>query len=308
MWLIDDIFEESVQKRLQKGSIVAVGAFDGIHWGHRLILEEMNRITRKETMTGLVVTFNPHPREVIDPEGPPFLITTFEEKVKILADLGIDALAVISFDEVSSLSPWEFVHRYIAEGAHAKGVLSGYNHTFGKGGVGNVSALKAFGEQLGYRLWVIPPLSIGGEIVSSTRVRETITGGNMEMCGRLLGRKYSLKGTVVKGEGKGKSLGFPTANLRVEKRKLFPKDGVYAVMVDVEGRSLSGVMNIGFRPTFGGDFRTAEVHIIDFSGNLYGSEIEVEFMFRLRDEIPFHDSYTLKLQMEEDKERVLVSF
>ncbi len=308
MWLIDNIFDESFQKKLERGSIAAVGAFDGIHWGHRFILEGMAKTAKAEDMIGVAITFSPHPREFLDPDGPPFLITTLEEKIEILGELGVEALAIIPFGEILSLSPREFVYKYIVRGVHARDIWAGYNHTFGRGGVGNVDSLKVFGEEFGYNVRVIPPFTVNGEVISSTKVRETMAEGDMEMTSRLLGRRYSLRGMVVKGNGRGRTLGFPTANLEVEKRKLLPKDGVYVVTARVNGNSLSGIMNIGFRPTFGENARNVEVHIIDFSGDLYGLELEADFVSRLRDEISFHDLDTLKLQIAKDRKNALVSF
>jgi len=307
MWLIDNIFDEAAQRELAKGSVVAVGAFDGIHWGHRLIIGELRRIACEEKLISLVITFDPHPREVLNPDGRPFLITTLEEKLEILEDLGIEAVAVVPFGGISSLSPEEFVRRYMIEGAHARCVVAGYNHTFGRGGAGNVASLKIFGREIGYKLLVVPPFTLNGEIISSTKVRESIAAGDVELANSLLGRRYSLRGEVVKGVGRGRALGFPTANLRVRKMKLLPKDGVYSVIADVGGSSLSGIMNIGFRPTFGGDVHTVEVHIIGFSGDLYGSELKVELVSYLRDEMPFQDVDMLKLQIAEDRKRAMIS-
>ncbi len=295
--------------RRDDSSLVTVGTFDGVHVGHRAILLYLVERAKESGGASTVVTFDPHPREVVQNEAVP-LLTTVDERALIMEDLGVDRLIVIPFTrEFAALRAETFVEEYLVGTIGMKEIVIGYDHAFGKDRSGNRDLLGRLAEDLGYGVDLVPPAVLDQHVVSSTGIRRLLLeAGDVGGAAEMLGRWYSLRGTVVPGAARGRSIGFPTANIQVDHpRKLVPREGVYAVMVNVDssGRLLKGMMNIGRRPTFGGGPVKIEVHIIDFESELYERSIEVLFVRRLRDEMRFASIDDLVRQLNEDKQRCI---
>ncbi|MCD6169974.1 MAG: bifunctional riboflavin kinase/FAD synthetase [Candidatus Latescibacteria bacterium] len=299
MKIIEDINHCS---ELGSSSVVTIGAFDGVHIGHATILRQLSKISSKTASPALMVTFEPHPQEVLNPKGAVSLLTTKAEKLKILASLGTQTVVVLPFTaRLAGLSPEEFVREIVVRKLGAHRLVIGYNHTFGKGRSGNVETLRKLGNKWRFKVDVVSPVVVDGQPVSSTRIRALLGEGKVSQAAELLGRNYSFFGRVCRGEGLGRRLGFPTANLRLEDpRKLIPTTGVYAVRATLPAHRRVGVMNIGYRPSFGGTQRTVELYLLGFQGDLYDTEIKVELIAKIRDEKRFLRKEALVKQIEDD--------
>ncbi len=285
--------------------VVTVGQCDGVHLGHASVLEAVRTEAEARTGTGVVVTFDPHPRTVIDPAQPPAVLTSLEEKVRRIEPLGIDLLAVVAFTPaLRDLSPEAFVREYLVRRLRARVVVLGYDHGFGKDRSGGLDTMQALGEACGFEVRSIPPVLVDGDPVSSTRIRRFVAEGDLEGAGRLLGSGYPVVGRVVRGDGRGRQLGFPTANLLTDDPgKLLPPDGVYAAWVyPAPGERYGGVLNLGYRPTFNGRTRTLEAHILDFEGDLYNQTLGLELVQRIRGEQRFENPAALVAQIHRDRE------
>ncbi len=301
-----NIFDENSNIEKSKNTVVTIGTFDGVHRGHRKILDELIRISKEENSRNFVITFEPHPRTVVSRNFDIRLLTTLEEKKEIFRLYGIENLMIINFTkEFSKLTSEEFIRKFICNKIGARHVVIGYDHKFGRNRDGNESTLRNLGEKLGFDVTQVPPITENGVIISSTLIRNLLMDGKIEEANNYLGRNYSLSGKVVHGAGRGISLGFPTANLQPDsKQKLIPANGVYAVSVKLENKVYFGVMNIGFRPTFNQTpHAITEVHILDFNKNIYNENIEVQFVKRLRDEKKFGSKEQLVQQIENDIKR-----
>ncbi|RUM87618.1 MAG: riboflavin biosynthesis protein RibF [Thermodesulfatator sp.] len=284
--------------------VATLGNFDGVHLGHQALLRETLAWALQIKGTPLVVTFEPHPRRVLCPEDPPALLTTFEERLQLLASYGLSRVLVLPFGlELASLPPEEFVEEYLVDGLRLKGLVVGFNYRFGRGRRGDVALLLRLGERLGFEVRVVPPQKVDGLTVSSSLIRELLFQGEVDRAAQLLGRPYTLKGRVIPGEGRGRTLGFPTANLEVSSEKLLPARGVYAVRVAWAGNWWKGVMNLGQRPTFEGRRLCLEVHLFDFQGDLYGETLTVAFIKFLRPEKKFSSPAALREQILQDCQR-----
>ncbi len=283
-------------------SVITTGTFDGVHIGHATILRELSNISSGTGNPGVVVTFEPHPQEILNPEGAVSLLTTKEEKLEALASLGAQTVVVLPFTvQLAELSPEEFVREIVVNKLRTQRLVIGYNHTFGKGRSGNVEILRKLGNKWGFKVDVISPVLVDGQPVSSTRIRNLLSEGKVSEAAQLLGRNYSFWGWVYRGEGLGRRLGFPTANLRVENpRKLIPSTGVYAVWAMLPAQRRAGVMNIGYRPSFGGTQRTVELYLLGFEGDLYNAKIKVELISKIRNEKRFLRKEALIKQIEDD--------
>ncbi len=281
---------------------VTVGNFDGVHRGHLLLVAAVVRAARAAGGTAVVLTFDPHPGRVLDPERAPRALMTLDQKAEALARLGVDRLAVLPFTrELSRDSPEQFARRVLAQALGAREVVVGTNFRFGHDRAGDLAELVRLGAELGFRVTGLEPVWQGGSAISSSRIREALGRGEVEAARALLGRPYAVEGVVVHGEGRGKTLGIPTANLRVLNETL-PRPGVYAGWARRgagEG-GLPAVINLGRRPTFGGGDTTLEVHLLDFGGDLYGSRLQVEFVGRLREERRFEGPEALLAQVRGD--------
>ena len=285
----------------RNGTVITVGTFDGVHLGHQRVLEEIAERARVAGRRSVLVTFEPHPMEIVNPQAAPPRLTVGAERHEILAQSELDAVAFIEFDRVlSKLSPEEFVKRLVAR-FNVKELVIGYDHGFGKGRAGNVDLLRVLGKQLGFAVDVVAEVDFDSRPVSSTRVRREVAGGDLESARHLLGRHYSMVARVVPGKGRGRHLGYRTINLEVESsRKLLPPNGIYAVFVEWANGSAGGMMHQGPRPTFGESDRSLEVHLLDAHAELYGHEVKVSWVRRLRDVVAFSTTDELVKQLEKD--------
>ncbi len=283
-------------------TVVALGAFDGIHLAHAKIIRTAVERAAALGLRSVVSTFDPHPMAVLRPDRPHEPIATAEENLRRIGECGPDATVVIPFTlELSRMEAEDFVERILLGALGAREVVVGYNHTFGRGARGTAALLKDLGERLGFATRVLPPLQVQGQTVSSTAIREALRDGDVETAGALLGRPYALAGTVLRGEGRGRSLGFPTANLRPD-RPLLLAAGVYAARARWDGEDGEAVVNVGYRPTFGEDQYWVEAYVFDFAGDLYERGLVVEFLHRIRPEMKFSGVDALKRQVAADME------
>ncbi len=285
-------------------SIVTVGTFDGVHRGHQALIEYLKTRADKQNGPSTLVSFDPHPRSVVHGKNVP-LLTTVQERAALLEDLGVDRFVVIPFsEEFAQLTPQAYVEEILVGRIGLKEITVGYDHRFGKKREGDVDFLRQQGPEFGFEVDVIPPQEIDQDVVSSRRIRDLLREeGDVEAAAERLGRPYELTGLVSRGEGRGRQIGYPTANLALEDtRKLIPKRGVYATTVRLPGGDRrGGMMNIGRRPTFDGMNVTVEVHLFDFEGDLYGDRLAVQFLRRLRDEQKFDSADALVMQLSEDE-------
>jgi riboflavin kinase / FMN adenylyltransferase len=287
-----------------KGAFVTIGNFDGVHLGHQFIFRRLVEQAHREGRPAVAISFDPHPKMVLHPERRPFyLISTLEEKSRLLADLGVDAFILLPFSvEYAATTAEEFVREILWEKLRIRRILIGHDYTFGRGREGNEAFLAEAGRRLGFDVEVIEAHCVGDTVISSTKIREALLAGEVGFAATLLGRPYNLGGPVVPGDHRGTQLGFPTANIDPEK-ELVPARGVYAVRVLRQGKSLGGVLNIGFNPTFAGEKRSVEVYIFDFNEDIYGESLELLFIERLRDEVRFESVGELIAQIRRDIEQ-----
>lgn len=288
--------------------VVTVGSFDGIHLGHRSILDTVVTRARARQGTATVVTFDPHPRRVLQPDRAPLLLSTPEQRLERIAACGIDVTIVEPFTpEFAKTPPERFVREYLYEGLDPVEVYVGYDFRFGRDREGSMRLLTELGPRLGFAVTIIPEVTVDGEDVNSTRIRELLSGGDVAMAGRLLGQPYAVRGSVVEGDRRGRTLGFPTANLAAE-NELLPAPGVYAgrvCLLDAGSPSarerFGAVTNVGRRPTFdAGETITCESYLLDVDADLYGRRLEVEFQARLRPEQRFPGVEALREQIARD--------
>ncbi len=302
MKIIEDI-EEFCHKLSRP--VVTVGTFDGVHRGHMSVLSTVQTRAQELKRESIALSFEPHPQTVLNPKTASPILTTKEEKLEIIEKIGIHTFVILSFTrDFSLLSPKDFVERILLSRLGVGRFIIGHDHGFGRGRSGDIDMLEQLGQELGFEVEVVPPQIVDGDRISSTRIRKLISSGNMRLAANFLGRNYSFSGEVVKGESRGKQLGFPTANIRIgDPWKLIPPDGVYAVWTEVSGRRYKGVMNVGYRPSFGGKEHVVEVHIIGFESDLYGRTLKVEVLEKIRDEMKFGSADQLAKQIEKDKEK-----
>ncbi len=293
----------------EPNTVVTVGTFDGVHQGHRALMETVVNKAKAREARSVVVTFDPHPREIINPgkEGIK-LLTTLKERAEILEDLGIDILLVIPFDrDFSLLSSEEFVRDVIYDKVGVSEFVIGYDHHFGRDREGTIETIEKLGKELNFEAYVVSKQEMGEVTISSTVIRNTLAEeGNVKQAAEYLNRRYLLNGIVIHGDERGRTIGYPTANLKPEhENKVIPKNGVYAVKVRVGDKWFGGIVNIGIRPTFGELIRTLEVNIFEFDREIYGKTIQVRFVDRIRDEVKFDGVEELKAQLDSDKQKSL---
>jgi riboflavin kinase/FMN adenylyltransferase len=290
---------ENIHRKF-RNPVLTLGNFDGVHLGHQKIFKALKEEAQKIDGEAIVFTFDPHPLQVLDPQRCPPFITPFKKKLMLVEMLGIDVIIVATFDlGIANIMPQTFVRQILVDKIGAKKILVGYNYYFGKDRKGNVEMLIQLGKKFGFEVKVIGALKVNDTPVSSSKIRELIQGGQMGEAAQLLGRNYRLMGKVIWGSGRGKDLGFPTANLEIL-NGLYPKTGVYAVEVIMGNRTYPGVADVGYNPTFGKNPLSVEVHILDFSADIYGEEIQLVFYKRMRDEKTFVNSDSLVRQMKMD--------
>lgn len=303
---------EEITKPFKK-TVLTIGNFDGVHRGHQKIIREVVRSAKRLRGRSVVMTFDPHPVRFFHPEREFHLLTLCDEKAKIMKTLGVDVLLCVRFNrDFANLEPEEFIKEILVERLRIAELIIGSDYRFGKNKKGDIELLKKEGRRYGFRVRVINPVKVKGEIVSSSRIRRLIERGEMKKAMEFLGRPYSIEGIVVKGTGRGSSiLGFPTANI-LSGAECIPKEGVYAVKVWIGGQSLkdsprnklhNGVMNIGTNPTFGNKESTLEVHILDFSKDILNQPIKVYFIERLRNEKRFSGPEALSRAIRADIEK-----
>jgi riboflavin kinase / FMN adenylyltransferase len=292
---------------LPRGSTVTVGSFDGVHLGHQAVLREIAGRAAEAGRSSVLVTFEPHPLEVVNPQAAPPLLTTAPERREILAQTPLDYALFLRFDRrLAALSPEEFVRDVLLERCAMRELVIGPDHGFGRGRSGDVETLRRLGASLDFEVDVVSDVIVGDQHVSSSRIRRAVAGGDLATAARLLGRPYSVSGIVGEGQRRGRGLGVPTINLTdVPPQKLLPPDGVYAVRVDWPGGRAGGMMNQGPRPTFQDGRRVLEAHLFGFEGDLYGEWVRIEWVERLRDVRPFASVELLRQQLERDRARAM---
>ena len=295
---------------LNKKYFITVGTFDGVHLGHQKIITNLVKKAKQKNCGTLLLTFDPHPRKVVQPSNAPMLLQTIEERSEILSKLGLEIIFVQPFTKAfSKLNAEEYVKDILVNQLNVEHLLVGYNHRFGKNRTANIFDLKKLGKKYKFSVGEIQAHIVNKITVSSTKIRHAINNGNIKYANSLLGHTYKLKGIVMKGRQNGKKIGFPTANVKInEREKILPKNGVYAVKVNYNEMTNLAMMNIGTNPTFSGNYISNEVHLINWDGNLYKKEIEIFFIERIRDEKKFNSIQDLSIQLQNDKNYVLKKF
>ena len=285
------------------GAVATVGTFDGIHRGHQAVLREVvRRAGEAGERTSMLVTFDPHPLEVVNPSAAPRLLTLSDEKRALAAALGVERVEVVAFTpELARLGPEEFVRDVLRARFGMQELVLGYDHGFGRGRAGDVDMVRRLAREDGFAMEVVAAVKDDGQPISSSLIRTAVAHGDLASAERGLGRPYSLQAVVERGAGRGRTIGVPTINLAPsDPRKLLPPDGVYAVRVGIDGKRYGGMMNQGPRPTFGVHARGLEIHLFDFTGDLYGATVTVEWVRRLRDTQTFPSRQALVDQIERD--------
>jgi riboflavin kinase/FMN adenylyltransferase len=296
----------SVLPDLPRGNVVTVGTFDGVHLGHLAVLREIVERARLGDRQSVLVTFEPHPLEVVNPLAAPPLLTTGVERREVLALTGLDYVVFLRFDRaMAGYSPERFVREVLIGRCRMRELVIGHDHGFGRGRSGDAETLRRLGASDGFAVDVVNPVELGGHPVSSTQIRRAVAGGDLATAARLLGRAYSLTGVVERGAGRGRTLGVPTINVDVHPRKLLPPDGVYAAWVEWAGGRTGGMLNQGPRPTFGDRRRGVEVNLFGVEADLYGQWVRVEWVECLRPVTRFPSPEALKRQLELDREQAL---
>ena len=285
-----------------KDIVLALGNFDGVHAGHRKLIHEALKYAKKNKLPCFTMTFDPHPQEIVSPGRGLCLLTTLFERLELMRRLGIDGVIIKEFSrEISKLPPEKFIYDFLVKHLKVKKVFIGYDFAFGHKRAGTISLLNKLGDKYGFKVNSVRPVTAHGHIVKSSTIRDMLARGDFEKAIKLLGHPYTITGKVVKGRGRGRVLGFPTANLKLAEDKLVPAHGVYAGMFG----NKKCVVNIGSRPTFAEERFAVEVHIPGFHGNLRGKTIQVDLYKRLRDEIHFADVEKLKQQIRKDVLKVM---
>jgi riboflavin kinase/FMN adenylyltransferase len=291
-----------------KNAVVTIGTFDGIHLGHQEIISRIIELAKSVNGETALVTFWPHPRYVLGKNKDELkLLTTFDEKAEILEQLGLDHIVRVNFTkEFSQWTSEQFIQRIIISALHTKRLVIGYDHRFGKDREGGFEHLKQHSDRYGFQVEEISKQTIDDVGISSTKIRNAIEAGKVELAHDFLGRFYEINGDVVSGDKIGKTLGFATANIQIkETYKLVPADGAYAVIAQIKGKEYKAMLNIGFRPTVDGKSKKIEANIFDFNQDIYGEQIKISFIKKLRDEIKFDSKEELSDQLKKDKEKAL---
>lgn len=281
---------------------MTIGSFDGVHQGHQFLISQLVQTAHQSGGLAMALTFQPHPAEVLRGLNTPYYLTTHEEKLELLGQLGLDAVITLQFTrELAALTAREFM-QHVIDAVHLRCLQVGKGFALGKDRVGDLDYLTSLGEELGYCMISLPNLELDGAKISSSQIRALLQQGDVSAANTLLGRNYSVAGEVIHGEGRGRLLGFPTANIQAPFRRLLPDRGVYACLVTLDGHQYKAVTNIGLRPTFteGQASSRMETHILDYSGDLYHRNIRVEFIKRLRAEKKFGSVQELMAQVQTD--------
>ena len=298
-----NIFHSINEFHSDKKTIVTIGTFDGVHLGHAAILKKLTQNTQNETFESTVLTFFPHPRMVLQGKSDLKLLNTINEKIELLEKIGIDNLIIHPFDEkFAELNAEAFVSTILVDHLRVQKIIIGYDHRFGKNRTANIDDLISFGAQYDFEVEQISAQEIDEISISSTKIRTALEEGDIQLANEYLGYSYFLSGTVVKGKQLGRTIGFPTANISLEEDyKLVPQNGVYVVQAEIDGKTIYGMMNIGFNPTVQGKQKTIEVHLFDFDTDIYNRKIQVAILQRIRSEKKFESIELLTKQLDEDR-------
>ena len=298
------IFDNLKSYSSEKESILTIGTFDGVHIGHNKILKRLIQDSKKNNLSSLVMTFFPHPRMILNKSHDIKMIDTIDEKINLLEKTGLDNLIIHPFDNnFSKIRAKEFVEEILVKKLKIKEIIIGYDHKFGKDREASVEDLKKFGKDYMFTVKEIPAQEIDSIAISSTKIRNAILNGEIEKCNKFLGRNFILTGKVVYGEGLGKKIDFPTANIEIkETYKIIPKNGVYLVKTKINSNTYFGMMNIGIRPTVGGRNKSLEIHFFNFKDNIYGKNVSIEIIKKIRDEEKFSSIDQLKIQLKKDEQ------
>jgi riboflavin kinase/FMN adenylyltransferase len=287
-----------------KNGVITIGTFDGVHMGHRAILQEVKRYARECGGESIMITFEPHPRKLLKPGEPLGILTPLHRKIQLITDAGIDHIVVAPFTEVfAHYSPETYIREFLVQRFRPAHIVIGYDHKFGRGRQGDIQVLRAYASESGYTVSEIPEFLVNEAAISSTKIRQALNTGDVAVAATMLGRPYSIKGDVIEGKKLGRTLGFPTANIHPgDFDQLIPATGVYAVKCLVNGHTLKGMMNVGYNPTTTSE-RTLkiEVHLLDFEGDLYHHQLELFFVQRMRAEQKFESLEQLTRQLEQDR-------
>ena len=298
------IFDNLKSYSSEKESRLTIGTFDGVHIGHNKILKRLIQDSKKNNLSSLVMTFFPHPRMILNKSHEIKMIDTIDEKINLLEKTGLDNLIIHPFDNnFSKIRAKEFVEEILVKKLKIKEIIIGYDHKFGKDREASVEDLKKFGKDYMFTVKEIPAQEIDSIAISSTKIRNAILNGEIEKCNKFLGRNFILTGKVVYGEGLGKKIDFPTANIEIkETYKIIPKNGVYLVKTKINSNTYFGMMNIGIRPTVGGTNKSLEIHFFNFKDNIYGKNVSIEIIKKIRDEEKFSSIDQLKIQLKKDEQ------
>ncbi len=293
-----------------KKTIVTLGTFDGVHIGHNAILDTICNIAKQEKLESVLLTFFPHPRLIVSNDSEIKMLNTMPEKAILLEQKGVQNFIIHPFDKLfSELSPREFVEQILIKQLNIQKIIIGYDHKFGKNRAAGIKDLIAFGKEFDFEVEEIPAKQVEEVSVSSTKIRNSLLEGKISLANEYLGYAYMLSGKVVKGNQLGRTIGFPTANIQIsENYKLIPKNGVYIVSAIMKNQTVFGMMNIGIKPTLSDNIPTIEVHLFDFSEDIYGQKVQVNVIERLREEQKFESLEALKSQLEIDKKNTIQYF
>ncbi|WP_072940982.1 bifunctional riboflavin kinase/FAD synthetase [Flavobacterium granuli] len=302
-----NIFQSIQDFSSTKKTILTLGTFDGVHIGHKKILEKLIQNTENNKYESLVLTFFPHPRMVLQNQSDIKLLNTISEKIDLLEKTGIENLVIHPFDEsFSRITAEDFVREILVDQFHIHKIIIGHDHRFGRNRTANIDDLIRFGKQFGFEVEQISAQEIDAISVSSTKIRKALSQGNMALANQYLGYNYFLTGIVVEGKRLGRTIGFPTANLKInEDYKLIPINGVYVVKSTIDQKTIFGIMNIGYNPTVGGEHLSIEIHYLDFDTELYGQQLTVSILHYLRPEQKFDSIESLKTQIEKDRNNAI---
>jgi len=292
-------------ERLRGPLFLAIGVFDGVHRGHQAVISTSADHAAASNGTPVVVTFDPHPEKVLRPQAAPHLLSATEHKIALIRALGVEHLLIITFDkQFAATEPEDFVRKLVIHSKPLREICVGHEWSFGKNRRGNLDLLKKLGAKFNFDVVGIPPVKINGAVVSSTAIRQAIEKGDWAKAAEMLGREYTILGTVTRGDNLGKKIGFPTANLGAHSEQ-FPPNGVYVAEARIDGELYRGVINLGIRPTVssGKSERVLEIHLFDFNRDIYGHDVEVRFLKFLRPEKKFQDLDTLVQQIRQDVEQ-----
>jgi riboflavin kinase/FMN adenylyltransferase len=286
-----------------KGTALTIGVFDGVHLGHQYLLSRLREHAQQRGLLSAVITFRQHPEEILSGQNKLPYLTTLSQRAQLIKDKGIDEVVILSFTpELANLGAHQFIG-LLQKRLKMEALVIGPDFALGRNREGDTDTLRALGQEMGFTVMLIPPIIINGEVVSSTAIRNALTEGDMKRVYKLAGRYFNIQGRVVPGTHRGVQLGFPTANLEPDPTQGLPTDGVYATWAYIDNKAYPSMTNIGRRPSFGEKQRTVEVYVLDYQGDLYGQELGIDIVERLRDEIKFDNAEELKKQIAKDVEQ-----